>query len=209
MKHWMLKCAVLVLAVTNVIGAENMKREKYVPYKAKPDEVSLTNMTAVPHYDRRHDLPLDREFTNRLEEVLCFAEKQESLIRHMRDKGMVRTNYWNGMYSGSVVVESQNAVYRFIFKSALQQLQQVDVSIFSDKPYGKLNPTEGFSFQFHDSSDAVSGFSSGQGKDKVTLNFYPDGTLESCGLFIGNQYYRARWDGNGKILSQTKREVGE
>lgn len=209
MTNLILGCGVLILVVSNVIGSETMTKQKYVPYRATPDELSLTNAHAVLHYDRRHDLPADQELANRLEEVLLSAEKMESLIRHMLSKGMVKTNYWNGMYSGSVVVESQNSVYRFIFKSALQQLQQVDVSVFADKPYGERNASAGCSLLFYDSRDAVSSFSSGQGRDKVTLNFYPDGRLKSGGLFIGDQYQYVQWDGNGKIVSQPKKEAKE
>ena len=209
MTKLILRCVVLILGVSNVIGSETMNKQKYVPYRATSDEISLTNAHAVLHYDRRHEMPADRECASRLEEVFRSAEQMESLIRHMLSKGMVKTNYWNGMYSGSVVVESQKSVYRFIFKSALQQLQQVDVSVFDDKPYGKIKAPSGCSFLFLDYRDAVSSFSSGQGNDKVTLNFYPDGRLKSCGLFIDEQHKYLQWDENGKIVSQPKNEVKE
>ncbi len=48
MTKLMLGCVAFILVVSNVIGSEAMKKQKYVPYRATPDEISLTNAYAAP-----------------------------------------------------------------------------------------------------------------------------------------------------------------
>ena len=210
MKAQLLQTVIILLAATSVAGAAGMKRQKYIPYKATADEIATTNIAKKVVYDQTFEEPTNEIFKDRLHEALNMAAEEESRIRYMVAQGMVRTNYWNGMYSGSVIVESQKTICRFTFKSSKLELQQVEKIVFSDKINGKRDRSSGYSFTFlHDSSDSVSSFSHGQGEKKVTLGFHENGKLESCGLTIGDEYYRASWDEDGKLVSETKRKIKE
>jgi hypothetical protein len=113
------------------------------------------------------------------------------------------------MYSGSVRVESNKTIYRFIFKASSLKMQQVDRRVFEDRISGKEIVSEGYKFTFHDQNDSVLGFSSGQGNNRVALSFYPDRRLKSCGLVVGEQYHFVTWDANGKLDFQHKQKVKE
>ena len=207
MKMRTMQIVVTLIAVARVAGEAGMKREEYVPYEATADEIVLTNVDKIVAYERAFQQPENGIFKKRLDEILSMAEEEESRIRHMVAKGMVRTNVWSGMYSGSVIVGSQKSRFRFIFKSSSMDIQQVDRIVFEDRMYGKRKPSECYTFTFHDQTDYVSSFTCGEGTDKVVLNFYPKNRLASCGLTIGDEYYRAQWDESGKLVSETKRKI--
>lgn len=208
MKMRTLQTVVTLLAAAHVAGAAGMKMEKYIPYEATADEIAMTNIAEKVGYNQTFERPKNEAFRKRLDDALQMAQDEESRIRHMQAKGMVKKSYWNGLYTGSVIVQSEKAVYSFSLGATGEKLGQVDKTVYVDKPYGKeKKKAQCCSFVFHDNADSVSSFSYGQGEGKVTLNFHPKNQLASCGLTIGEEYYRAQWDENGKLVSETRRKI--
>ena len=192
---------ILLVALTYIAGAAGIKRERYVPYEATPDEIAVNQIAKKVAYDRTFEQPKNEVFRKHLEKALELAENEESRVRHMWAAGMVKTNYWNGLYTGSVIVRPEKAVCRFSFGGAGKKIGQINKTVYEDQPYGKIKKqSECYFFVFHSDTDSVMDFGYGENPSTIALSFYPSNRLKSCGLIIDGQYYRARWDKDGKLV---------
>jgi len=211
MRIGIIQCMIMLCTVAQMAGAvEKETGRKYLPYKVTADDIVSTTNSTIVHYDRGFEQPADEGFKRRLGETLDLLEKDETLVRQMVAKNKVEIREWNGGYSGSVVVESQKAVYSIVFKSSSKgkDISQVNKTVFEDEVNGKIKKTsECSSFLLYDDADCVKSFHYGKGKEGVGLSFSSDKKLKSCGLIIGDQCYYTEWGKDGKIIDSNKRSV--
>jgi len=201
MKIKIIELVIILFATAHIIGAAGMKRERYIPYEATPDEVAVTKVAKKVVCDRAFEQPKNEVFRKHLEKALEMAENEENRIRYMWETGMVRTSYWNGSYGGSVIVRPEKAVYRFSLGGTGKKIGQINKTVYEDQPYGKIKKqSECYFFVFHSDIDSVMDFGYGENPSTIALSFYPSNRLKSCGLMIDGQYYRARWDKDGKLV---------
>lgn len=206
MRNDILRLLVCLFIIILAAGASAMGDEKYIPYAATPDEISVADLRNQVTYDRNFELPNDKEFREQLLAAVELAEKEENRVRYMVAQGMVPTTCWNKMLLGSVIVEAQKANYRFIFKSSSMNIQQVDKMVYEDKVYGKRILDQGYSISFYDKKDCIRSFSYAYDSIKTSLNFYECNRLESYSLVSGQRHFCARWNRSGKILDEGVKE---
>ena len=199
--------ALLLLAtVCNVNGQIKMKREKYMPYEATSHVLDATNDVKHVVLGGTYKKPDDEVFIKHLDRALRMAEGEVHRIRYMLAKGMVKKNYWNGLYTGSVIVKDEKTVYNFSLGASGNKVGQVNKTVFEDEPYGKMVNNKRCTLMFHEKDGSISSFSCGQGSNKISLSFYPDFSLASCGLAFDGMYNRAKWTEGGKLIHQNRVE---
>lgn len=211
MNKRMLYWVVVFVTITSIAGASEMKGIKYVPikpYKASVDEIALAKVTTKIIYPRDFEEPTKEVVKKRLTEAIKLAEEEESRIRYMVEKGMVRTVRWNRRDSGSVKVPSQKTIYKFSFKfSSLKEIQQMDKTVYEDKMYGEKDLSKRYSFTFHGDVDCVRCFSYGYGPSQLSLDFYPNQNLKRFSATIDDKYYSVTWNEEGKLEDEYLRTL--
>jgi hypothetical protein len=182
-----------------------------VPYKATIDEIDITDMADKIIYDQKYEKPTDEIVKKRLKESLGMAEKEENRFKYMLRKEMVKKNYWNARYTGTVIIEDKKIKYDFTLGKDGEKIRNLTKTVYLDKIYGKKNASECLSFLFlYDDSIYASGFTYGDGtSNKVHIEFYKTGKLKNCSLIINGEYHRLKWDEDGKLISQNTKKVSK
>ena len=197
----------LLTTICSVEGESKMRKEKYIPYEATSYEIAATD--GVNHVDLggTYEVPADKVLGKHLDRALRVAEDEVARIRNMLAKGLVKKEYWNGTFTGSVIIKDEKVVYHLIFDGNGNKVGQVNKTVFEDEPYGKKVKDKCCTLVFHDAVDSISSFSCGESSAKICLNFYQDRSLASCGIAFDGMYYRAKWANDGKLTSQSKRDL--
>ena len=211
MKSKLLKVVIILLAATFVSGVMGMSKEKtYRPYEVTADEIDTTNIVKKVVCDRSFEQPKDENLEKRLLEVLCTAETEASRVRHMYEKGMVRVKCWNNRHTGTVISKSKKAVYCFDLTPVEMKLRSAEKRVFFDKPFGERDRSSGFSVSFfHEGSDSVKRFEYMQNDEDELLEFHKTGRLKFYKAIILDEYHRAQWDEDGKLLLETRRKINK
>lgn len=197
---------VLLVLIFGIVGFIKMKKNKYEANEISSTEFSNANTNDMIHLKHKTTKPENKVLSNRLYAAITLAGKEVRRVRYMFKEGMVKKSYWNGLYTGTVIVNDEKAVYNFGLAAKGNKIGQVNKTVFEDKPYGNKVKSKCCTLLFYDDRDSISSFSCGKDSNKVTLNFYPDRSLASCGITVDGIHYRARWDENGRLLSETKRQ---
>ena len=201
-----LSIVVLLFISAIVIGGTSLKCKWPPKIHTLTNEMKNSDKILKIIYPLNYEQLDNKVLQKRLDEAIALMTKEESIVKYLLKKNLVKKNEWNRRYSGYILFETPKIGYSYEFTTDFKAISSVTKNIYEDKSYRKKKKSGGH-LDFYTDTESVKYFNYGYFLQKVELSFYKNKRLKHCHLSIGNKYYDCKWDEDGKLLSTETRQI--
>jgi hypothetical protein len=200
-KYYFILTLLVLICVINCLG------KKYEPREITFDEIN-SQVPKTLICERSFEMPKNEEYAEALNNALSIADNEISIAKYLINNGLVKISYWNGRYSGSVIIKNPKIIYGFTLRvkdDKIISFRQVRKFVNQDKINIKGDLSKRIRINKFDNTNIVKTFTYGDLETKKYFDFYPNGNLKHCGIALSNKYYRGYWDENGSLTKENIR----